>query len=30
VRPLQGGIDEWIAAGYEVEPRGQAGQIAPR
>jgi membrane protein DedA with SNARE-associated domain/rhodanese-related sulfurtransferase len=21
VRPLQGGIDEWIAAGYDVEPR---------
>jgi 3-mercaptopyruvate sulfurtransferase SseA len=22
VRPLLGGLDEWIAAGYEVELRG--------
>src|SRR5205807_10250847 len=26
VRPLQGGLDAWIAAGYEVEHRVQGGK----
>jgi membrane protein DedA with SNARE-associated domain/rhodanese-related sulfurtransferase len=28
VRPLQGGLDEWVAAGYEVEPRGRMREAA--
>ena len=28
VRPLQGGIDAWMAAGYAVEPAARAADAA--